>query len=171
LLELEEKNKELTRMNEVLEEKVKERTWQLQQRTEILDMILENVSIDDVLAKSCKAISKMTGSDSVFINVPFLEKTFSISQAKMSDSTEELGQNAVKNNRIMKTDNAFAAPLGKGSAVLGALIIDRLQSAENDAAKAIESFSSVISIALSQQKMLKDAPRLLDNIDKMIEEM
>ncbi len=167
LAELEEKNEKLSNMNETLELMVKERTWELKERTNILNMLLEDEDISVILEKSCNVISKVLKIKSVFIFVPFWDSIFHSekSEKRSPDYFKEGIKKAMQKKETVKESEALYLPLLRGESMLGVLIIEDLEDASLGN---ISRFSAIISLALCQQKAIKEAPDLLKSVDNII---
>lgn len=68
--ELAVKNEMLKEMNDALDQKVKEKSWELQARAEALEMILETDDLEQVISKICKDVQEFLKASSVTIREP-----------------------------------------------------------------------------------------------------
>ncbi len=160
---------EVKKINAALEEKVKERTWQLQERNEILNMLIENEDIKEVIKRCCLAISKQLGIKFAGVTIPFMGNAFYGPEKAIPADLEKLAAKAFekKINQFEKTGTALV--LTRKEQILGILVCDNLNGADIESFRSrIESFINLITLSLSQQKSLNEAPDLLKNIDKAI---
>lgn len=172
LEDLAAKSEELVRLNEALEVKVAERTWQLQQQTNLMNQILDNASIGDILTHSAQAIARTVNAKAVSIFAPFLDPAYFSLATQPSDSDKELAERAVRTGSVAGAEQGFAFPLLSGHSVVGAVLILGSEIRDEQVLqRLLDGLFSVVRIALSQQKMLKDAPQLLNDIDKIIGEI
>jgi CheY-like chemotaxis protein len=164
LAEIKEKNRQLADVNVMLEERVRERTVQLQERGELLQMIVENEAIEKVMARACSAISRQIAGKKAYVVAPFLKKTFG--EQEIPRELNSIGEEAVVKGKNQYGTKGVAVVLAKGGTNLGALVLEndeRLGPAR--LVESADSFSSIITIALAQQKAVEDMPGLLDKLE------
>ena len=168
---LKQKTIELDQLNKSLEQKVKERTWVISERTNILNMLVEDKPIEEVLTETCLAVSKVMKNSQVFIRVLFTGELFS-SQSKpiaelprgyanLEDKIKELGKN-------LRSETGVGILLEKGDKPLGILMVSQDNPNEKKTIQKISDFISLLNIALFQYSSLVSAPKLIEDIDKLI---
>lgn len=168
LLEVKEKNRQLADVNALLEERVRERTVQLRDRGELLQMIVENEAMEKVMSRACAMISLQIADRKVYVVVPFLKKTFGCGE--IPGDLKSIAEEAIVKGKNRSESRGAAVVLSKGGTNLGAIVV------ENDErpgpaglVESVDSFSSIITIALAQQKVVEDMPGLLDKMDDIME--
>lgn len=169
LASLEEKNYQLSELNTLLEDRICERTLQLQDKNEILQLLVEDTSVEKILTQICKVISKHLSVSPVFIDVPFLSKCFSDTNTPLPLDLKEVGDDAMRGHREIFTTTALAIPLIKSEYVLGVLLIQNPQRISSfKLADANGSFISAATLCLMQAKNLNESPELVGKIDKLL---
>ncbi len=170
--ELKLKNKALEMLNTQLESIVEERTWQLQERSEILNLLAEDGNYDVVINKCCESISRQVGGVSAYLWVPFAEKLY---QSDDKEATDELIQGlktVIESKSPVRFETLTAMPVLKGDNVLGAVGVSvKVEPKDDGMCEPIHCFSSIIALALSQQKQLKEAPDFIGKLDDIIDAM
>ena len=174
IIALQEKTDQLYTINKLLEEKVRQRTWLLNERSQLLTMLVEDKGIEVILWRVCSSISKFLAGKPVFIIPSFLENIYVVQEGdarggKLPPSMSELGEMVLNNEKTIVKEGSLGILLRKSDTKLGVLLIRSIT--EEEGAKVEESVSSFISflnIALYQYKLSKNTPELLDNIDKLM---
>jgi response regulator RpfG family c-di-GMP phosphodiesterase len=166
--DVKEKNRLLADVNHVLENRVRERTIQLEERNELLNMIVENKTTEEIVARACSAVSRQLSGRKTLVVAPqiVVAPDFGADAAHLSETSAK----AIQEHRAIYEESAMAIPLHQKDQILGALV------AETDptigviqATEALESIASIVSIALSQKKLLQDMPGLLESINSIVE--
>ena len=171
---LREKTIQLEDSNRTLEKKVEKRTWLLNERSQLLTMLVEDQGIEVILWRACSGISKFLSGKPVYIIPSFLEHIYSVKEGEATGDTlspllSELLKKVLDRNKTMIMDNSIGILLRKGKTSLGVLIIGSLT--ENESAGIVESipgFISFLNISLFQYKLSGNTPQLLENIDKLM---
>lgn len=172
LEELSEKNELLETMNEQLELKIQERTQQIEAQNRMLNMILEWNNLGSILNESCKIIKTTLQNDAVYISSAFCDDIFSSREGPIPGAVTDLAKKLSKINERLIRDYYALIPLAKGENVLGALIVENIKGIDDNSVNYAENnFAPIISIALSQQKALKEVPDLMKNIDSIIQNL
>jgi CheY-like chemotaxis protein len=155
LVELAQKNAELLDMNNVLEKKVLERTWQIRERSKLLSLIIEEENSSIILKACCETVLQISGASTVTLNVPFLN---TVVVCPGSD------------NKAL--DNLIKLELKQKGDVLGTISLQFDVSRKRGEVEAILSdFIPVILLAVSHQKSIVEAPGLIDNITNIIDRL
>lgn len=68
IADLQKKTEELSELNQNLDKKVKERTWLITERSEILNMLIQEPETDKVIEKICKTLATIIKQD-VYISI------------------------------------------------------------------------------------------------------
>jgi len=169
LIELEGKNAELRNMNVILEEKVKERTWEIREHSRILNMIIEEDDGEAILSYCCQVVARIGGVKEAFLFIPFQNKTYSATGTPLTAEVRELMEKALGQNEVIEIGNGIAFSMHHRGVPLGLLMLTLSEERLSEERKAsLLEFTTVIVVALTQQKMLKDAPGLLADIDNII---
>ncbi len=172
ITELSKKNIELAAMNTQLEEKVADRTWELNERSEILSMMLYGEPVDTIMHRITGLIVKTFHIEKVFIHVPFLEKTYGVLNKKMDSDIQELSQKAFESRSIQVVNNITAIPLERSGKKLGVLIVDNSEHIPvDDIQDKFGRISTLINLALYQHKVVADAPETIKNIEQLLGEL
>jgi DNA-binding NtrC family response regulator len=164
LLEVKEKNRQLADVNAMLEDRVRERTVQIRERSELLQMIVENETLEKVMTKACSTMSRQISGRKAYVVVPFLKKTFG--ESEIPGDLKFIGEEALVNGKNRYESNGVAFVLSKGGANLGAIVVENDEKlGPTGLVESVDAFSSIITIALAQQKAVEDMPGLLDKLD------
>ncbi|MGL1900863.1 MAG: response regulator [Fibrobacterales bacterium] len=172
LEELNRKNQELENMNNVLEAKVAERTWELNERSEILSELLEGGAVEELLQRITTLATKMFHIDEIYVSVPFLNKTFSSINTESSVILDTLAKNAFVNQKVSVDGAVAAIPLEKSGKQLGVLVVNNKDHIPvTNIQEKFARIATLISLVLYQQKVIVDTPETLKNIDTILSEM
>jgi CheY-like chemotaxis protein len=168
---LEIKNRQLEEINVVLEEKVRERTRQLQEKNAILQMLAEDADIQAILERICRAAAVELGASPIFIEVPFLARWFSDTEVQPLQEERDLGARTAQERREVADTAARAVPLVMGNNVLGSLIV-RTMPADNvpPLGESLGGFISAAAICLLQARNMQEIPDLSERIDRLVGE-
>lgn len=165
LLKLEEQNKKLLQSNDVLEKKVRERTIQLLEKNEILQMLIEGNDMRLILNKICKVISGQLMTSPVFIDVPFLNNTFSDVTRSFTDNLRKMSGDSIVSRKEILTDSAICVPLIRNDTALGTMHVLNTQNISNDQLiDILNSFVPTVIICLIQALNLQQVDNLMDEI-------
>ncbi|MGL1934564.1 MAG: response regulator [Fibrobacterales bacterium] len=172
LEELNRKNEELENVNAVLEAKVAERTWELNERSEILSELLEGGAVEELLQRITTLATKMFHIDEIYVSVPFLDKTFSSITTESSAKLDTLAESAFATHKVSVDGAVAAIPLEKSGKRLGVLVVNNKHHLPvTNIQDKFERIATLISLVLYQQKVIVDAPETLKNIDTLLSEM
>jgi DNA-binding response OmpR family regulator len=174
IIALKEKTNQLDAMNKLLEKKVKQRTWLLNERSQLLTMLVEDTDIGIILWRVCSSISKFLNGKSVYIVSPFLHhitaaKGGEAKNGELPPLISELAELVINSKINIKKEDSLGIFLKKSETLLGVLLIDAVTESESSkTTNSISSFISFLEIALFQYKLSNNTPELLDNIDKLM---
>ena len=174
IIALKEKTEQLDTMNKLLEKKVRQRTWLLNERSQLLTMLVEDKGIEITLWRVCSSISKFLAGKPVFIVPSFLEHIYAVKEeevrgGKLPPSMSELVELVLNNEKTIVKEGSLGILLIKSDIKLGVLLIRSITVQEGaKIEKSISSFISFLEIALFQYKLSNNTPELLENIDKLI---
>lgn len=162
--EIEDKNRMLEEINSDLEAKVYQRTCELQDRNELLDMIVNGSSLCDVIDKTEKVVSRYMNGLKVRIFPAFGETECA---ASMQENVKHIKERIFSDGGKVDERDVAGIELTYAGMRLGALIVekdkpDKILSLSEET----ESILSILGISLSQHKMLNDMPGLLSDLDK-----
>jgi len=163
------KNRELEAMNTVLEEKVRARTWELQERSDILHLILEDAPIDTVLGRSLVAVQKICGAERAALTIAFENRTLGADSGMIPAGALQLVEECRSRGQPASGEGIQAFPLAKGGDYLGTLLLIRPSGEPQGRTAAVDSMASLMTMALVFHKTMVEAPNLLGNIDKLLE--
>ncbi|HBE02795.1 MAG: hypothetical protein A2096_03735 [Spirochaetes bacterium GWF1_41_5] len=163
---------ELAVINASLELEVQRRTRELNSRTEVLNMMLEDADTRKVLEKACSLLSESLSGHCGVYTISGSEWIIPQDQSLSSagrEAAQKTGETKLEAGRIMM-------PLIKGGNLLGVFLAEEKSGKQADADSGgfqkmigeITRFASIITLALSHQKSLADAPDLLKKIDNII---
>ncbi|MBD3318222.1 MAG: response regulator [Chitinivibrionales bacterium] len=164
--ELKDKNVELTKLNTDLERIVEERTCLVKIQNELMHMMLDGESVERVITVACERIRELTGSQGVWVYCPLLSKT--IGSGNIPSNPEQLQcHNAARGGtRAVSRGGGVHVPLVRLDAVLGTVHIvpapDRMPGFLE------KTFAPILGMAISQHKILCDAPELMDGLDSIL---
>ncbi len=169
---LKQKTIELDSLNKLLEKKVEERTWHLNERTRLLNMLLEDADIQIIVRDCCSDISKLLDSTPVYVKSSFCND-FCSSEKKQTENIPPEVYDIEKKSHdkagIISIGNYIVFELKKADTRLGTLIIKKNNSALSEKlGERIAGYTSLLNITLFQFRSLKAAPELIKNIDKII---
>ena len=169
---LRRKTDELDELNKTLEKKVAQRTWHLNERTRLLNMLLEDADIDTVLKQSCLSVSKLLGGAAVCIRTFLNDKYYTSENTGCPGIPEDFiraEKKMLESGSSLVIGDITAVMLSKSGQRLGVLLIDGKNMSRNiNIEKNVEGFISLLDIALFQFKSLESTPELIQNIDKII---
>ncbi|HON12045.1 MAG TPA: hypothetical protein PLE24_14355, partial [Chitinispirillaceae bacterium] len=114
----------LSRMNNKLEDCVRERTKQLQQKNRILQMLIEDADITEILKVVCTAISEQFSLSPVFIHVPFLNRMISDKSVEPSEKLLPFLKEYEGQKTEIVNNSGICIPLVKNNLVLGTILIE-----------------------------------------------
>ncbi len=169
---LKEKTIELDSLNKLLEKKVEERTWHLNERTRLLNLLLEDADIKIIIRDCCSDISKLLDNTPVYVKSLFHEGFFVSGRKLIQDVPSEvynIEKKSLNEPGVISAGDYTAFELKKADTRLGTLVIkkNKFVVSENLEEK-IAGYTSLIDIALFQFKSLEAAPELIKNIDKIM---
>ncbi len=157
--ELQQKSDALETLNRELEQTVAKRTWQLEQRTRILDLVVRNGSVERVLSEVAIVLMESASLASLSIESPHLDTLFT------HDEPERVAGSFVLNVPLYKD----AEKLGMIRATLAADIAPgAIPQEEERAEKNISYFAGLVSMSLAQAQLLADIPGLITDLDVLI---
>jgi CheY-like chemotaxis protein len=165
LEELRHANDELRELNDHLEEKVRARTRELETRAAILQLILDDAPLPEIAERALALMREVAGAEAaVVLEAPGLP-------AGTPDPRDAaLARRALEADAPLAEADRLALPLAKGGVRLGAVVLRGGASAADACRKALESAAGLLIVALHQEKMLADAPGLVGEIDRLLEE-
>lgn len=165
LLKLENQNKKLADMNGILEKKVQERTIQLKEKNEMLQMLIEDDNVGIILERICKAISNKLDNTTVIIHVPFLNQTYSDKSINDDGNIAIVSNECMNEKKEIENENGLCIPLIKNDNVLGTMFIAyNSQSDKIIVKETTDNFYSTAVLCLMQAWTLQQ-------IDNMIAEL
>jgi YesN/AraC family two-component response regulator len=165
--EVKEKNRALADVNAILEDRVRQRTQQLEIRNELLNMLVENKPIEDIVNRSCDAISRQLNGKKAFVLAPsiIVEPDFPAETRHLA----EAGRRSMSEKKNTFTEAAVCILLHQKETNLGVLVVENeLHAGIASVTEALESIGTILSIALSQRKLLQDMPDLLNSINSIV---
>ena len=166
---LERQNTQLKDLNNILEEKVRERTQRLQEKNEILQMLVEDADMGKIMEKICKAIAGHLHTSPIFIDVPFLERIFSDGSHPLPAGLAPLRETAIKGKREIIDGQGAALPLLRNGVLLGTLFIaNQNRAGEVMPDDSVGGHVSVALLCLMQAWNLRQTPGLTDAIDRIV---
>jgi response regulator RpfG family c-di-GMP phosphodiesterase len=164
LKEVEKKNAQLKGANEMLEQRVRERTIQLQERNELLQMVVDNTPLERFMQKACNTVSRQLDGRNVFVIADFLGESYG--DGKMGTTLHDIAARTSKTGENIFEEHGIGLVLSKAGTVLGSLVIENDGTVSpSQIVEAIDSVCSIVSIALSQQKAIQDIPGFLDDLN------
>ncbi|MBI9102644.1 MAG: response regulator [Spirochaetales bacterium] len=161
----------LDKMNKELEKKVEERTWLINERTNLLNMLVEDASINDILNRACHTISQYLGEKKVILKTLFTESIYSSLEKAPQNLPPlylELEKEVNGSEKYGCREGILAIPLEKSGSLLGILFMETDCTHSTETINSISGFISLLNITLFQYKSLESTPKLLEDIDKLI---
>jgi CheY-like chemotaxis protein len=169
LLRLEEKNRQLYELNTQLEDRIRERTLQLEEKNEILELIANDSEIRIIMEKVCRAVSRALDTSPVFVDVPFLSITFSNGDIEVPQNLKEAGLEAMRKGVKAIERTHIAIPIVKGHNTLGVLLIpDPEKISGFKLSEVVLNFLSIASISLLIAKNFHETPELNQKINELL---
>lgn len=172
LIKLEEKNRQLYELNMQLEDRIRERTIQLQEKNKILELIANDADISMIMETICKAVSRLLENSPVYIDVPFLSKSFCDVDVSMPAMLKDAGVSAIQKGTKTIEHTHIAMPLVKGAHVLGVLLLenpDKISSFK--LSEVAENYLSIGAVSLMMAKNLHETPGLNQKLDELLGEL
>lgn len=166
------KTRQLEELNHILEDKVRERSQQLQDRNDILQLIVEDAPTQQVCQKICQTIARQLQLSPVHISVPFLDKSFSDDDSPLSEALMRVRQQALSSHQEYVDDEGMALPLIKNGVILGVVLIANPRGTSPFLlAELAGSHLSAATLCLMQSRNLLDAPAFEAKIDQFIKDL
>ena len=158
-------NLALEDMNRNLEEKVRQRTYMLQARNEILQMMINDLDFGKIAERICREIAEEFRIECLFVEVPFMDKIFS-NQSRLHLSGDLIRLSRVSQGTCtrVKEEYGCAIPLMRDGAVLGVCLSDNPVLLSDK----IKGWLSLLTLDLMQARSIKESPELVDTIDRLI---
>ncbi|MGM0461127.1 MAG: response regulator [Fibrobacterota bacterium] len=168
--QLEAKKTELERMNRNLEELVQMRTKMLEERTRIMNMIINDKSLDEVFTAVAENIIFFGKAGAVQIESAFLDRNFVFPEKYLGQY--DLNPRDFHDSFIVKSDTYVACELKKHDTHLGYMVMrDVSQDYLTELYSVVETFSNLVVIYLYQKKTIQELPQMLAQIESIIGEM
>jgi hypothetical protein len=172
LLKLEEKNHQLQELNIQLEDRIRERTIQLQEKNDILELIANDADIKLIMENVCRAIARTLATSPIFIDVPFLSTSFSDIDLPIPQELRIVGIEAMQRGNKSFEKTHIAMPLIKGTDTLGVLLIPDAEKVSGFKLSEIAlNYLSIGSISLMMAKNLHETPGLNKKLDELLENL
>jgi CheY-like chemotaxis protein len=168
--ELAHSNAQLAQLNAELEQLVAERTRQLEVRNAILNLILDDVPVGQIGRYCCEQTMLLVPAVTVSLVSPQLPGSVSAGGALEESRLSALHQQTLEAEEQVVVERAVCMPLKKLDERLGTLVLKAepdLTGSQLDVVR--QTIVPLLSMALSNSKMLDDAPQLLSDIDEMID--
>ncbi|ERP31435.1 response regulator [Chitinivibrio alkaliphilus] len=168
-LALEEKKSELEKINRNLESMVAMRTKLLEERTRIMNLIINDEPLETVFRAVAENLVFFGKARVVQINSPYLEATFIYPADAQVDQVVTEGE-FNKAGFSVQGDCTVVSRLRKNRKNLGYLMLKDIDKKDiSELYPIIETFANLVIIYLYQQKTLADLPRVLQQLDSIIE--
>lgn len=159
----------LVKMNESLEELVKERTYIIEKRTELLHMMLIDPDSVNILKRSVNIITELIGVNDIYILSGLLKTNIIGGNSNpISHKSISLFEKSYPSRCI--TPEVVYIPLLKEKLFLGALIFKSDSLTDSDIDK-LEPIVTIIELILNQIESMKSVPELMDNLDTIVGEL
>jgi CheY-like chemotaxis protein len=165
--EVREKNRVLADVNLILEERVRQRTQQLEIRNSLLNMLVENNPIEEIAKSACDAVSVQLKGKKAFVFAPGILADPVIESS--ASNLEKVGRQTMSEHKDIFTESGIGILLHQKGLNLGALVVENEPGASMmSVTEAIDAIAVILSVALSQRKMLQDMPELLESINAIV---
>lgn len=165
--EIKEKNRILADVNQMLEDRVRERTQQLEIRNSLLNMLVENRPIEDITKSACDAVSRQLNGKKAFVMAPGIvaDPVFGLENMHLG----ETGRKSLSEGKNIFTESGIGIILHQKDSNLGVFLVENDKSASMiSVTESLDAVAAILSIALSQKKMLQDLPSLLDSLNEIV---
>lgn len=168
---IEEKNKILANVNKYLAREIHKKTWQLEERTKILNMIVSGGELHTILNQTCAAISKITHLSSLYVVTGLLNSVYSFDNSAppqyIHDDIEDVWP-----QEIIANSQYLAIPMIQSESYLGVFVIDDIDNADVDGLiDVINSFSYFIGVVLYHEKITRNAASMTEDIERLMENL
>jgi len=158
---------ELNTLNQELEKKVQERTRQLNERSEILQMILEDNSASLILKRICSFLSEY----SCHADVSIVDNSGRlITHSRDQSASPELLRNHQKIASAQTDGIPNGRKLIKGDEIMGTIMI-KTPEPDEKSKENLKELASLAALVMYQEKVINDTPSLLDDIDRVMGEL
>ena len=170
---LEQKNEELEQWAETLEQQVEQRTTHIQSELVLMRMLLNGSELE----LFCKAIipyfSDHFKTDKISIFSVCDNLSYSLNSSISSGENEVIAQihQALESKDVYMDDQLIVASVVNNGEVYGAVVVRDYGVSYDMIGCEYESYLALITIALTHHSMKLQSPQMLQNIDKMIEEL
>jgi CheY-like chemotaxis protein len=165
--EIREKNRILADVNHMLEDRVRERTRQLEIRNMLLNLLVENKPIEDITRSACDVVSGQLNGKKAFVFAPgIVADPIFPPEIKHLD---KMGRSSLSEGKSIFTESGIGIILHQKDSNLGVLVVENDKSASMiSVTESLDAIAAILSIALSQKKMLQDMPALLDSLNEIV---
>lgn len=152
ILSLKQKTVELDELNKSLDKKVKERTWLINERSEILNMLLEEPDTDIIIERVCRTLSSIVKRDVII----------TINGDLFSNNSD------IPGNSFQTKEDYITHYINKDGKELGQLIIAGSYDKSNDSVKSIISIAKLV---LHYKTTIDSTPDILSIINEYMDNL
>jgi CheY-like chemotaxis protein len=162
-------NAQLAQLNAELEQLVAERTRQLEVRNAILNLILDDAPVGQIGLYCCEQTMQLVPAAGVSLISPQLLGSVSAGGALDESRLSALHEQTLDAEEHVVVEQAVCMPLKKLDERLGTLVLKAEQDLTGTQLEVVrQTIVPLLSMALSNSKMLEDAPQLMSDIDDII---
>ena len=170
--ELEQKNSELEQLNNELEERVRQRTRLIETQKQLLQRMIDGMDLKDFTDATCKIISELAHGTDVALYHTIGSKSIVTSGLQVDNAMMEQIEKVLSDQKTDNIGETVITPIIHASSVLGCIAF--LNVKEHETAfldEIINSMIPVLSLALSQFKLINDAPDIAKSLDDIIDQL
>jgi len=163
---------ELKKANAQLDAEVKAKTFELSATNTILHKLLKDEEISEILGYFFETVQLKYNVDCLILFSDIIDvKSIRLGDCEGIIIDETIKKKAMTDMIIISQEKNIYLPLSHQEKNLG-LLFFRLQSVlQLDEMHSLEAFSSLLTLVLSQKKLILNAPKLIENIDDLIKGM
>ncbi len=154
VLELEQKNRQLSQWNSMLEKKVEAHVRMKEKKIELLMLLLDNPSEEEYMKKIIPMFSTVLQTSKVSIQSIINDKMYGDCMPSECDLQVECRQNmdkAINEKRVIVTDDICTIPIYSEDTIYGVLIANKPAVNIETAAQDIDTLTSILKIAMQRE--------------------
>lgn len=150
IIDLQKKSNELNELNKSLDKKVKERTWLISERSEILNMLIQEPDTDLVINRICNTLSKLLNNDVVIL------------------IDNQIYSNNLNIKEYSYNKEHYREIIYKGDEKLAEFILMDKKKPEPES---ISDIIPLIKLVIQYKLLIDQSPNILANIDKYMDKL
>lgn len=169
---LEQKNSELEQFNNELEKRVLQRTSLIEAQKQLMHRMIDGMDLDDFVKSASTLISELARGTDVVIFHAIGRASMASSGTGIDDALRKRIEDAFNNREEIRNDELIIMPINHSSTTLGCIVFPHPEDGDSDFLdEVLNSMIPILSLALSQFKMIQDAPDIAKSLDDIIDQL